>query len=188
MCCNPKVPARSGNRTLGAGYVVEIMRIREAREDPRPAPFEMYCNGVNECVGQYLGVARVVQTTNFCSVASEAASVAASVCPAGQVITRWFWAPGVMPPEMATFQSSVTTLETAFGDMLGGRAELALSLAYIDRLRTKNNIGNPLTELFEGDCALAPLVEARQNLFDAFDAAEAAAAIVDEIEAGLPGV
>ncbi len=150
-------------------------------------PFQMYCNGATACEGTCLGVARVAPTTDYCSVASEAASVAELTCSDGVVITRWFWAPGVMGAEMAMFEASVAMVEAAFAQMLAARAELALSLAYVDRLRTENNVGNPLVDLFEGECALVPLTDARQALLDGYDAAAAAVTTVDTIEAGLPG-
>jgi hypothetical protein len=151
--------------------------------------FATYCESHQACVGQCLGASRVSGTNNYCSVLSEAASVAAVACPPARVVMRWTWVtdPAEMPPEdLEAFTARATAVEIAFGEMVGAYVELQTMLAYIQALETERNLDNPLLDYFEGPCALPPLTAARESLLASATSIEDALGVVQTIVDGLP--
>lgn len=151
--------------------------------------FRSYCESHQACVGQCMGASRVVETSNYCSVLSEAASMAAVSCPPARVVMRWTWAgdPAQMPAEdIEAFAARAAAVEIAFGEMVGAYVELTTMLAYIQALETERNLDNPLLDYFEGPCALPPLTAAREALLASAPSIEASLGMVETIVASLP--
>lgn len=151
--------------------------------------FATYCESHQACVGRCMGASRVAETNNYCSVLSEAASIAAVSCPPARVVMRWTWAgdPAMVPPEdLQAFEARATAVEAAFGEIVAAYVELNTVLAYVQALETERNLDNPLLDYFEGECALPPLTAARETVLATAPSIEDALATVEAIVADLP--